>query len=351
MPPGGGRAARPPQRLRAGGGRGDDLLRGSSAAGPGVRGGARRRAGAGLRVRWWPCCAPGRSPGGSTTRARSPSARRSTDLARLVRAPVASLDNRRLLLLTTCVAGRRGVPPRSCRAGNRQRGDASPPASRASRSSACFLVLGPALGLLAPLTGSRGRDGGTSSLARSPRFPHVDDPIDMPVSPPDRPRVPRSRARELAARREGTVRGRGVRGVEAFRDSVRGAMFPNCVGSLRKPVANRTVAPRTTAGACTCLIALTDWASSPLQGTRFAPDPHRGRRRRRLGRRRRLRLPRAGPPRPGTGRHGPRTRAAGREPPDPAAVAPLTPRPLWARRAGIARPSRRRVSDAGGNGT
>ena len=107
-------------------------------------------------------------------------------------------------------------------------------------------------------------------------------------------------------------------------------MFPNCVGSLPETGSDpMQFAPRTTAGACTCLIALTDWGLVALAGHALA-----------------LIL---------TGVAGvaawataavlaclalalrdpaPAATTAPQEPPanppDPAAVAPLTPRPLWA---------------------
>ena len=69
-----------------------------------------------------------------------------TDLARLVRAPVASLDNRRLLLLTTCVAAAAAFLRDRV-----EQGTVSEALVTAGIEGiavvGCFLVLGPALGL------------------------------------------------------------------------------------------------------------------------------------------------------------------------------------------------------------
>ena len=69
------------------------------------------------------------------------------DLGRLAALPSASLDARRLLLITTCIAAAGGVRPRPRRAGDASARRSSTAGIEATAVVACFLVLGPALGL------------------------------------------------------------------------------------------------------------------------------------------------------------------------------------------------------------
>jgi hypothetical protein len=69
-----------------------------------------------------------------------------TDLARLVRAPVASPDNRRLLLLTTCVAAAAAFLRDRVEQGTGSEALVTA-GIEAIAVVGCFLVLGPALGL------------------------------------------------------------------------------------------------------------------------------------------------------------------------------------------------------------